>query len=106
MKPYLSIIIPYHNSRETIGPLLRSIYASTHAPAFEVIVVDDGSEEKCQMPNDTWHINKKKHINPIRIILIKHNRGPAAARNRGAKEARGKFLVFLGRDVEIFSDKL
>ncbi len=104
MKPYLSIIIPYHNSSETIGPLLTSIQKSRGAPSFEVIVVDDGSEEnaKFQMTNIKW---KAKKI-PLKIIYLKQNQGPAVARNRGAAAARGKFLVFLDSDVELFPDTL
>ncbi len=102
MKPYLSIIIPYHNSEATIGVLLDSIYASRKAPAYEVIVVDDGSRVKFQIPNPKSQ--KKNKI--LTIINVKQNKGPAAARNRGAKEARGKFLVFLDSDVVLFPDTL
>lgn len=103
MKPYLSIVIPYYNSTKTIGPLLTSIAGSKGAPTFEVIVADDGSKEnvKFQMSNVKW-----KNKNKLRTITLNKNLGPAAARNRGAALARGKFLVFLDSDVELFPDTL
>ena len=45
MKPYLSVIIPYYNNPEGLEKLLGSLAKSKKAPAFEVIVVDDGSDE-------------------------------------------------------------
>ena len=90
MKPYLSIIIPYHNSSETIEKLLLSIKGSKHAPSYEVILVDDGSTEKFS--------SEIKHL-PIRMLRFDRNHGPAVARNRGVAVARGKFVVFLDSDV-------
>ncbi len=129
MKPFLSIVIPYHNSTSTIGPLLASIEESKDAPSFEVIVVDDGSEEKPQIPNpngfDYAHHcpeqsrTGKSQTNPkskfpkskrityhVSLITLPKNSGPAVARNRGAAAARGKFLVFLDSDVGLFPDTL
>ncbi|MCL4360228.1 glycosyltransferase [Patescibacteria group bacterium] len=104
MRPLLSLIIPYHNSSETIGRLLASIARSKTAPAYEVIVVDDGSEKNatCPMPN----AKLKKKLTDFRIITLLENRGPAAARNRGAANARGKVLLFLDSDVVLFPDTL
>jgi glycosyltransferase involved in cell wall biosynthesis len=108
MKPYLSLIIPYHNSESTIGALLESIIASKNAPPFEVIVVDDGSKNniKYQILNIKYANTKLKNVRNLKLIRLPHNRGPAAARNRGSKVARGKFLVFLDSDIRLFPDTL
>jgi glycosyltransferase involved in cell wall biosynthesis len=103
VKPYLSIVIPYFNSESTIKALLDSICASKNSPAFEVIVVDDGSKVELRIKNLELKIKNKK---VIRVIRFPHNKGPAAARNRGVREARGKFLVFLDSDVRLFPDTL
>ncbi|MFC1647265.1 glycosyltransferase family 2 protein [Patescibacteria group bacterium] len=104
MKPYLSIIIPYHNSQKTIGRLLESIHSSTGTPAFEVIIVDDGSDEKFSIFK--FQFSKKVNKKNIKVVRLERNRGPAAARNKGAGVAKGKFLVFLDSDVELFDDAL
>ncbi len=110
MKPFFSIIIPYHNSTDTIGRLLRSIQKSKKAPAYEVIVVDDGSEDKFEARNPKPETNSKfKILNSkfsAHVVRLPKNMGPAVARNRGVKVARGKFVVFLDSDVELFSDSL
>ena len=110
MNPFFSIIIPYHNSKDTIGPLLDSIAVSKKAPLLEVIVVDDGSEEKFLVPR-SWVLGRRNSKlrtknYELRTIRLKANRGPGAARNRGAKVAKGKFLVFLDSDVVLFPDAL
>ena len=90
MKPYLSIIIPYYNNSEGLTRLLASIGKSKKAPAFDIIVVDDGSS-----------------LRPPRSdIRLPKNRGPAIARNRGVEKAKGEFVVFLDGDVEVFPDTL
>ncbi|MBI4064996.1 glycosyltransferase family 2 protein [Candidatus Gottesmanbacteria bacterium] len=100
MKPFFSIIIPYHNSEDTIGRLLNSVAKSKKAPAYEVIVVDDGSEDPYN------HYNRYKNYKSYRVIRLTKNLGPAVARNRGVKIAKGKFVVFLDSDVELFGDTL
>lgn len=111
MKPYLSIVIPYYNSADTIGPLLTSIARSVRAPSYEVVVVDDGSKIKLKtqiskIKNSVQNGKLRNIWKNIHIHELKSNMGPAAARNRGAKAARGRFLVFLDSDVELFPDTL
>jgi glycosyltransferase involved in cell wall biosynthesis len=93
MKPYLSLIIPSYNNPEAVVRLLASLAKSKATPPYEVIVVDDGSSIKLQIPN-------------VKLITLLKNHGPAVARNRGAARARGKFLVFLDADVEVFPDTI
>jgi len=103
MKPFFSIIIPYHNSIHTIGPLLDSIYYSKHVPQLEIIIVDDASRRRFR---PTAILKKTVKRMPVRIVTLKINQGPAIARNRGAKLATGEYLLFLDGDVQLFPDAL
>jgi len=103
MKPYFSIIIPYHNSEDTIGPLLESIVHSKKIPFCEVIIVDDGSKEAVQ--KNSFKRRPLLKLN-IRVLRMSTNKGPAVARNRGATAAKGRYLVFLDSDVELLPDAL
>ena len=97
--PYFSIIIPTYNSAQTIELLLDSISKSS-CENFEVIVVDDGSID------DTERIvgSSQYPISSFQFVKQKH-KGAGAARNLGAKKAKGKVLVFADSDI-IFSENI
>lgn len=108
MRVFFSIIIPYHNSEATIGRLITSIAKSKKAPSYEVIVVDDGSKKESgfRVEGMGYSGKKKQKKFSLRVVTLGHNKGPAVARNRGVDAARGKFVVFLDSDVEVFPDTL
>ncbi len=87
----ISIIIAAYNAEKTIVNCILSLKKQIY-PQFEVIVVNDGSTD------NTEKILEK--IKGIEIISQK-NRGSGAARNVGAKKARGDILVFTDSDCEI-----
>jgi len=62
-------------------------------PEFEVIVVDDGSGDSTP---DRLRAHRASY--PLRCFF-QENSGPARARNRGVREARGDIVVFLGDDT-------
>ncbi len=94
MKPYLSVVIPAYNAGEKLSKLFVSLSRSKYKN-FEVIVGDDGSEESVKL--------KVKSLK-VRIVRLDKNRGPAAARNAAARLAKGRVLVFLDSDVEVYAD--
>jgi len=91
--PRFSVIIPTYNSIATLIPLLESLKKQT-LPDFEVILVDDGSTDGTE--NVVGQYDIQYHRMPER-------RGPAAARNYGAKLARSEWLVFTDADT-LFAD--
>ncbi len=100
-KPFLSVVIPVYNSQLEIDRLLDTIEKSRYKN-FEVIIADDGSRQKIK-PGPP-RINHSKI--PIRTVRLDQNLGPAVARNRGSRVAKGYVLVFLDSDVEIYPDTL
>lgn len=78
-----------------------SISKQRQIPDTEIIVVDDCSPVPLKSLIDPGLSRYK-----MKIIRLQANLGPATARNRGAKAAKGKFLVFLDSDVELFPDTL
>lgn len=88
----VSVIVPLYNKEQYIRRALDSILAQT-MPDFEVIVVDDGSTDGG--PGIVEEYEKRD----LRVRLIRQgNCGPGAARNRGAREARGVLLAPLDGD--------
>lgn len=82
----VSVIIAVYNEEKVIGNCLASLRKQT-AP-LEIIVVDDGSTDS----STAFATLHQKH------------QGPGAARNLGARKAKGKILVFVDADMEFEPD--
>ncbi|MGH7146336.1 MAG: glycosyltransferase [Nitrospiraceae bacterium] len=95
--PLVSVIIPTHNCAAFIVDTLKSLEAQTYTN-FEIIVVDDGS-------TDNTGTVLAPYCDRIRCIH-QENRGAAAARNAGIRQAQGEFLAFLDADDVWFPPKL
>ena len=89
----LSVIIPTYNEEKVVGECISSLDKQTYSD-FETIMVDDGSTD------GTLDILKalRGKIDNLKILKQKH-KGPGAARNLGANEARGDILVFVDADM-------
>lgn len=92
----VSVIIPNRNGAATIGICLDAALAS-RCDSFEVIVVDDGSED------DSVGIIKRF---PCRLIRLEQHSGAAKARNAGARHASGDILFFTDADCLLQRDSL
>lgn len=102
---FLSIVIPAFNSQNTIGKLLESIKTSKKIESrdIEIIVVDDASLDKTV--DRIAGLVKFFKFN-LKLIKLKSNSGPAGARNIGVKYAKGKIILFLDSDVEVFPNTI
>jgi len=88
-----SIIIPTFERRAHVAGCLESLAAlDFDRSRWEAIFVDDGSAAPAEEEVRT----AAKEL-PVRLLLNAH-RGPAAARNAGAAQARGRYLVFTDDD--------
>ncbi len=90
---FVSIIIPTRNRPEQLQRCLAAITKVDYPKdRFEVIVVDDGSSFRLDPTVDLFS-------DKINLRLFKQkSSGPAAARNNGAQQAKGEFLVFTDDD--------
>jgi GT2 family glycosyltransferase/glycosyltransferase involved in cell wall biosynthesis len=91
--PLASIIIPVHNQFTHTSTCLRAIHGQTTGVDYEVIVVDDGSDDETA--------TMLEEIRGIRVIRHERNRGFLTACLSGAAEARGRYLVFLNNDTVV-----
>lgn len=90
----VSIIMLTYNALTFTRQAVESVMQHTDYP-FELIIVDNGSD------NETVHYLKEiedTYAN-VHIIFNKKNKGFAAGNNQGAKQAFGKYLMFLNNDV-------
>ncbi|OQX85235.1 MAG: hypothetical protein B6D55_07685 [Candidatus Omnitrophica bacterium 4484_70.2] len=92
--PKVSVIIPTYNREKYLPEAINSVLNQTYKD-FEIIIVDDGSRDNTKEVVESF-MKKYPHI-PIRYFY-QENKGPAAARNRGIKEAKGEYIAFLDSD--------
>ncbi len=94
----VSVVIPAYNAEKTIGKCIVSILNQSFGGDYEIIVVDDGSKD------GTGKIVQKILKGNKNVRLVKQpNGGPAKARNRGARESKGKLVLFT--DSDCIADK-
>jgi peptidoglycan/xylan/chitin deacetylase (PgdA/CDA1 family) len=94
-KQAISAIVPAYNCEQTLASTLDSLLAQTY-PAWEAIVVDDGS---C---DGTSEVAERYCRRGDRVRLHRQaNKGVGAARNAGIELARNPWMFFLDADDEI-----
>lgn len=94
-KPLFSIITPTYNRLDPAVTAIKSVYAQSDRD-FEFVVVDDGSAPEVQ--EELKSLSRQFGF----TLILQENVGPGAARNRGAREARGEYLVFLDSDDSLY----
>jgi glycosyltransferase involved in cell wall biosynthesis len=94
-RPLISIVVPCWNHGAELLQCLASLEVQTYSP-FEVIVVDDASTDDTQIKIRSIHPRY-----PLHVIRLENNSGAPTARNVGALDAKGEYLLFLDADVEL-----
>lgn len=92
IKPEISIIVPVYKVEKYLNKCISSILSQTFKD-FELILVDDGSPDKCGEICDEY-AKKDKRI----LVIHSQNKGAANARNLGLNTARGKYIGFVDSD--------
>lgn len=98
--PLLSVVVPVYNSLADLKQSLRAL-AESDFTDFEVIVVDDSSTEPIA------RVAAEAGFRYLRLDSPHGGpQGPARARNLGAEQARGRYVVFIDADVRVHRDTL
>jgi len=87
----VSVIIPVKNAARYLDAQLGRVFSQEGAPVPEVLLIDSGSAD------DTLSVAARY---PVRVVSIRpeeFNHGET--RNLGARESRGRFLVYLTQDA-------
>ena len=91
-QPLISVIVPVYNAERYLPECLDSLLAQTY-PNFELLLVDDGSPDKC------WEILQQYAARDARVrIFRKENGGVSSARNFGLRQAKGEYIGFVDSD--------
>lgn len=91
--PRFSVIIPCYNRTQFLREAITSVLNQT-LPSFEIVVVDDGSDENFR--NDLATICELD--NRIQLIQNPENKGVSYSRNKGLNHIHGDYVCFLDDD--------
>jgi GT2 family glycosyltransferase len=95
----LSVIVVSYNTKNLLKQCLASVFKYTKGINFEVLVIDNASED------DSAAMIKKDFLQ-ARLIENKKNLGFAAANNQGIKQAKGKYVLLLNSDTILKENSL
>lgn len=95
MDELVSIIVPVYNAEKFILEAIDSVAAQTY-PHWELLLVEDGSSDGTVAAIEEYI--REKNEKRIRLICQPSNMGAARARNRGLREAQGRYIAYLDAD--------
>jgi glycosyltransferase involved in cell wall biosynthesis len=97
----VSVVVPFHDAARYLGDAVASVLAQTYRP-WELLLVDDASAD-----DGAAVAAELARTHPdVRLLRLRENRGPAAARNHGLAAARGELITFLDADDAMLPDRL
>jgi glycosyltransferase involved in cell wall biosynthesis len=97
--PKVSILIPTKDKIDYLKPCLDSIIQATEYTNYEIIIVDNRSEEQ-----ETFdYLSKIAQVDNITVLKYDHEFNYSAINNYAAKHATGEILLLLNNDTKIIS---
>lgn len=93
--PKVSVIVPIYDVEKYLQLCIDSILVQTY-PCIEIILVDDGSPDRCGSICD-----KNSMLDGRIRVIHKDNGGLSSARNAGLELARGEYIIFVDADDTI-----
>ena len=91
-----SIIIPFYNMGFYLRECLKSVFSQQHYRNFEIIIVDNASEDGTK----EWI---RVHYPECRLISNRQNLGFSKAVNQGISISKGEYILVLNADVTLES---
>jgi len=97
-QPYVSVIVPIYNVEQYLSKCIESLLNQTYSN-YEIILVNDGSPDKCGEICDEYNLKSDKII-----VLHLENGGVCRARNMGMDLAKGDYFCFVDSDDWVEKD--
>ncbi|MCP9805806.1 glycosyltransferase family 2 protein [Cyanobium sp. T1B-Tous] len=95
--PRVSIIIPTRNGLNVLKPCLESLLKMTRYPDFEVLVVDNGSDDWATLQ----FLESLRQQEKIKVLHDPSSFNYSALNNRAVQEASGQLICLLNNDIEV-----
>ena len=98
--PFVSIIIPTKNAKALVNQCIDSIYNNALYPNFEVLLVDNQSDEA----ESISYFKQLEMEGKIRLLHYDKPFNYSAINNYAVSQAKGSLIVLMNNDIEILSD--
>lgn len=96
----VSVVVPTYNRPKGLKRCLEALLEQDMEEPWEIVVVDDGSKM------DLWPVIEEVNSSGLIRFYRQSNAGPAKARNKGVKLAKGKYVAFTDDDCAPLPDWL
>ncbi|ALM87173.1 glycosyl transferase family 2 [Bordetella sp. N] len=97
--PLVSLIIPTRNGENLVRQCIRSIRDKTEYPNYEIILVDNGSDD----PSALRYFDEVAASDGIRVIRDDRPFNYSLLNNSAVAQARGEFVALVNNDIEVIS---
>lgn len=95
----VSIIVPFRDRPDLLETCVRSIVHLTTYPSYELLLVDNGSEED----ETAYLLDQLQELDPVRVLRDPAPFNYSRINNRAVEHAHGEHLVFLNNDVKVLT---
>lgn len=95
--PACSVVIPAYNAADVIGDQLDALAAQRDAPAFEVVIADNGSIDDLAGRVAPW----VDRLSDLRVVDASRDRGVSVARNVGIAQAETDRILICDADDRV-----
>jgi len=94
----ISVVVPAYNEEALIQSTLEGLrsYLMNRPESFEIVVVDDGSQDKTIALIEEW---QKSNPVPVKLVRNPTNKGKGFSVRRGVQESCGRFIIFMDADL-------
>ena len=94
----LSVIVPAYNEETLIRATLDGLssFLSARSETFEIVVVDDGSQDRTVAVVRDWQTSNNVQL---KLLVNENNRGKGYSVRRGMLESCGRFVIFMDADL-------
>lgn len=98
-QPLVSVIIPTKDKLHLVQPCLESLFDKTDYPNFEVILVDNQSEDPDVLA--FYEEAKRRYGDQLRVLEYPREFNFSAINNHAAERSRGEYLLLLNNDTMV-----
>jgi glycosyltransferase involved in cell wall biosynthesis len=93
-KRYLSVVVPVMNEEDNVLPMIEAVHAAIHQYDYELIFVDDGSNDQ------TIPRLKAALTDRIKLVELRKNYGQSTAMTAGIDHCTGRYITMLDGDLQ------